>query len=146
MLSSDQKGAIAETAIIHAAVKLGIPVFKPVNDGERYDLIFELAPRLVRVQCKWAARRGDVISVRCYSSRRTRERVVRRSYTSEEVDAIAAYCPDLDRCYFLPFEAIAGRYEVSLRLAPPLNLQTLGIRWARDFELSRLDWERHTGP
>jgi hypothetical protein len=146
MLTSDQKGAIAETAIIDAGVKLGIPVFKPVNDGERCDLIFDLGPRLVCVQCKWAARRGDVISVRCYSSRRRRERVIRRSYTSEDVDAIAAYCPDLDRCYLLPFEAIAGRYEVSLRLGPPRNGQTLGIRWARDFELSRLNWERSAGP
>jgi hypothetical protein len=27
-LTTDQKGAIAETAIIHAAVKLGVGVFK----------------------------------------------------------------------------------------------------------------------
>jgi hypothetical protein len=68
-LTTDQKGAIAETAIVHAAVKLGIAVFKPVVDGERYDLIFDLRDDLVRVQCKWAPLRGDVIAVRCYSSR-----------------------------------------------------------------------------
>jgi len=34
-------------------------------------MIFELGSRLVRVQSKWAPRHGDVIVVRCYSSRRT---------------------------------------------------------------------------
>jgi hypothetical protein len=54
MLTSDQKGAVAETAIVHAAIKLGISVYTPVAEGGRYDMIFELGWRLVRVQCKWA--------------------------------------------------------------------------------------------
>ena len=61
MLTTDQKGAIAESAIVHAAIKLGVGVFKPLLDGERYDLIFDLRPRLIRVQCKWAMRNGEVI-------------------------------------------------------------------------------------
>ena len=72
MLTTNQKGAIAESAIVHAAVKLGIGVASPVNEGERYDLIFDLHPMLLRVQCNWAVRCGDVISVRCCSSRRSR--------------------------------------------------------------------------
>ena len=52
-LTTDQKGAIAELAIAHAAAVLGVGVFKPLTDGERYDLIFDLRPRLLRVQCKW---------------------------------------------------------------------------------------------
>jgi hypothetical protein len=38
-LTTDQKGAIAESAIVHAAIKLGIGVYKPLSDGERYDLV-----------------------------------------------------------------------------------------------------------
>ena len=90
MLASDQKGAIAETAIAHAATKLGIGVYKPVTEGRRCDLIFDLGTKLVRVQCKWASRRGDVLGVRCYSSRRSASGFLKRSYTSDEVDAIAA--------------------------------------------------------
>jgi len=45
ILTTDQKGAIAETAIIHAAVKLGIGVYKPLADGDRYDLIFDLGTK-----------------------------------------------------------------------------------------------------
>jgi hypothetical protein len=63
-MTPDQKGSIAETAIVHAAVKLGIGVLKPVSDGERYDLVFDLRPRLIRIQCKWAVRRGELVIVR----------------------------------------------------------------------------------
>jgi hypothetical protein len=49
MLTSDQKGAIAETAIIHAAIKLGVNVYTPVVEGGRYDMIFEVGSNLLRI-------------------------------------------------------------------------------------------------
>ena len=106
MFTTDQKGAIAETAIVHAATKLGIDVYRPAREGGRYDLIFDLEPNLVRVQCKWAARYDDVLVIRCYSCRRAREGMRQRGYTPDEIDAIAAYSLELDRCYFLPLAEI----------------------------------------
>jgi PD-(D/E)XK nuclease superfamily protein len=47
VLTTDQKGAIAELAIAHAASELGVGVFKPPTDGERYDLIFEAGSTLL---------------------------------------------------------------------------------------------------
>jgi hypothetical protein len=35
MRTPDQKGAIAESAIVAQAVRFGIEVYKPVNDGLR---------------------------------------------------------------------------------------------------------------
>ena len=67
MLTTDQKGAIAETAIAHAAAKLGIEVYRPIAEGGRFDMIFPLGEELVRVQCKWAPRIEDGILVRSYS-------------------------------------------------------------------------------
>jgi hypothetical protein len=133
MLTTDQKGAIAEAEIAVAAVRLGIGVFKPVVEGERCDLVFDLRPRLIRVQCKWAALYVDVIVVRCYSARRNRAGLLRRGYNSDEVDAFAAYCPETDRCYFLPIERFHPRKEIRLRVAPTRN-QRLGVSWADDFE------------
>jgi len=132
-LTTDQKGAIAELAIAHAAAALGVGVFKPLTDGERYDLIFDLRPRLVRVQCKWASRRGDALVVRCRSCRRSRVGLVHRGYTSSEIDAIAAYSGEVNRCYFLPFEEFDSRSVVQLRLAPSRNNQRAGINWADEF-------------
>jgi hypothetical protein len=49
MLTTDQKGAIAETAIAHAAAKLGIEVYRPIPEGGRFDMIFLLGEELVRL-------------------------------------------------------------------------------------------------
>ena len=45
-LSTDQKGAIAELAIAKAAIARRIGVYRPLSDGGRYDLIFDLGDRL----------------------------------------------------------------------------------------------------
>jgi hypothetical protein len=136
MLTTDQKGAIAEAEITIAAVKLGIGVFKPVVEGERYDLVFDFRPRLVRVQCKWASLYRDVIVVRCYSARRNRAGLLRRGYSLDEVDGFAAYGPDTDRCYYLPIERFHPRKEIHLRVSPTRNNQRLGVTWAEDFEFA----------
>lgn len=133
-MTTDQKGAIAELAIAQAAVKLDIGVYRPVVDGGRYDLIFEVNTELVRVQCKWAARHGDVLTVRCYSCRRNRDGLVTRKYAAGEIDAFAAYCLDLNRCYFLPYDVFGARRQISLRLAPTRNNQNLGVNWASSYE------------
>jgi PD-(D/E)XK endonuclease len=52
-MTTDQKGAIAELAIALAAVRLGIDVYRPVAEGGRYDLIFEVDETLWRVQCSF---------------------------------------------------------------------------------------------
>ena len=49
MLTTDQKGNIAELAVAYEASKLGIVVFRPMGEGSRYDLIFDLGERLLRV-------------------------------------------------------------------------------------------------
>jgi hypothetical protein len=136
VLTTDQKGAIAESAIVHAAIKLGIDVYKPLSDGGRYDLILGVGSALLRVQCKWAPRFEDVVIVRCYSSRRTRDGLRRRCYTSDEIDVIAAYCPEIDRCFLIPPEHFDRRTQLFLRLAPSRNNQRTGINWADDFDLA----------
>jgi PD-(D/E)XK nuclease superfamily protein len=133
VLTTDQKGAVAELAIARAAAELGIGVWGSYT-VERYDLIFDLRPRLVRVQCKWATRRGDIISVPCYANRRNRNGLLRTFYSPEEIDAFAGYCADLDRCYFLSLERFVRRTSIQLRLAPSKNNQQAGVNWAKDFE------------
>ena len=136
MLTTDQKGNIAELAIARSAIEIGIDVYRPVGEGGRYDMIFEIEEQLWRIQCKWAPRDGDVVVLRCYSCRRNRDGLVRRKYIEGEIDAFAAYCPDTDRCYFLPFSLFLDRSQVLLRLAPSKNNQQLGINWARDYEFA----------
>jgi hypothetical protein len=134
MMSADQKGNVAEAAVVFAAVKLGIDVYRPVGEGGRCDLVLDIDGRLIRVQCKWASRRGETIVVRCYTSSRGREGLRRRIYEEGEVDAFAAYCEELDRCFFIPFELFGPRTEINLRLTPTRNNQEFGVNWASAYE------------
>jgi hypothetical protein len=134
MLTTDQKGAIAEIAIAFQVTQLGIEVYRPIAEGGRFDMIFLLGDDLARVQCKWAPRQGNAILVRCYSCRRAREGLRRRLYERHEIDAIAAYCPDNRRCYYLPMDWVGGRRQILLRLEPTENNQARDVHWAKDFE------------
>jgi hypothetical protein len=103
---------------------------------ERYDLIFDLRPQLVRVQCKWSSQ--SAMSSGCLATQiaGARTELLRRSYSSDEIDAFAAYCPDTDRCYFLPLDMFGHRSTIHLRLTPARNNQTARINWAKDFEFA----------
>jgi hypothetical protein len=143
-MTTDQKGAIAEACIAAAAVKLGIEVYRPIAEGGRYDMIFDLETGLLRVQCKWAARRGEVLVIGCQSNRRGAEGFIRRSYTAEEVDAIAAYSLELDRCFLIPIALVEHRPAIALRLTPCRNNQRRRINWADDFDFAA-KLEQHQG-
>ena len=134
-LTTNQKGAIAEAAITKTAVELGVEVYRPAIEGGRYDMIFAFEDgTLLRIQCKWAAKYDEIVLIRCFSCRRAREGMRVRRYTTDEIDAVAAFCPDTDRCYFLPPALWAGRRVTHLRLAPTLNNQQRKINWAKDYE------------
>jgi PD-(D/E)XK endonuclease len=132
-LTPTEKGAIAEAKIHAAAVEAGIVVARPLTEGRRYDLIFDLGAKLLRVQCKTAPREGDVIVVRNVTNRCTPSGYVRTTYAATEVDGIAAYCPDLDECFYVPIERLAGRSGVHLRLASARNGQLAGVTMAAQY-------------
>jgi prevent-host-death family protein len=138
----NHKGNVAEAAIAAAAVKLGVEVLKPQLEHGRYDLVFEIDSRFLRVQCKWAPKRGQVIEVNLVSSRHTRNGFVRSRYERHEIDAVAVYCEELDQCYLIPIDQVAGRSGISLRLAGPKNGQRAALNWAADYRLGAIaQWE-----
>ena len=137
-MNPSQKGAVAELAVAFEATRLGIPVYRPVAEGGRADMILDVAGRLLRVQCKWANRERDVINVRLRTSRLSNGGYVTTTYRASEVDAVAAYCPDVERCYLLPITLVDGRTGIHLRLARARNNQELGVTYAETYELGAI--------
>jgi PD-(D/E)XK nuclease superfamily protein len=135
MVTTDQKGAAAELKIAARAAELGIGVWSAYT-VERYDLIFDLRPGLLRVQCNWASRYDDVVVVRCYRNRRNRDGLLRQFYSKDDIDAYAAYCSDVDECYLLPIDEFPNQIAIQLRLEPARNNQNQRINWARDYEFA----------
>ena len=135
MMNSNVKGAIAEQAIVLAATQLRVPVWRPVSEHGRADLVLEIGGQLSRVQVKWGrlSSSGEVVIVSLRSSRCTPRGYVFRTYTEDEVDLFAVYCGDLDRCFLLPAAGFAGNAVIHLRLTPPRNGQQSCINLADDF-------------
>jgi hypothetical protein len=147
VLTTNQKGAIAEAAIAAEATKLGIVVSRP-NVDARYDLIFDLGSRLMRVQCKSATRKGDVVVVSTRGSWYSPGRgYVRTAYGSDEIDGVAAYCSEFDSTFLLPISLVANQGMVHLRLAAARNGQLAGLHSASEYELGAIAQlgERVTG-
>jgi hypothetical protein len=133
-LTPSQRGAAAEAAISLAAVELGLVVLLPRGEGGRYDLVIDLEPKLLRVQCKLAQHLTGVLCVRVSTSRYTPRGYVRTSYNAEEIDAIGAYSPELRRCFLIPVDEVSGHRALHLRVDPTKNNQAERIKWARDYE------------
>jgi PD-(D/E)XK endonuclease len=108
---------------------------RPLCEGGRYDLAVDIGVALLRIQCKWASRRGNALTARCSTSRHTPSGYRLSTYRAEEIDAIAAYAPDTDSCYLIPVCEAEGHKAPSLRLAPTRNNQAERVRWARGHEL-----------
>jgi prevent-host-death family protein len=133
---SNVKGAVAEQAIVLAAFRLGVPVFRPLSEHGRADLVLEVGSRLLRVQCKWGRLSGDgsVVEVHTGSCRSSALGYLRTTYTEGEVDLFGVYCDPLDRCFLLPVSMVAGKHQVNLRLTPPGNNQRACINLADSFD------------
>lgn len=132
----NHKGNVAELAIATEAARLGISVLKPLTEHERYDLVLGIGGRLLRVQCKWGNRRGDVVSARvgscCHSPTRG---YVKATYQASEVDLIAIYCEELGHSCLLPVELVTGQSRIQLRLKPAKNNQRAALNLAAHYEL-----------
>jgi PD-(D/E)XK endonuclease len=135
-LTPDQKGAIAEAEIAAAAIRAGVPVLRPLSEGHRYDLVFDVGSTLIRVQCKWGRKLGQVIAVQIAGYRLTTKGHIRTLYGADEIDAVAVYCDELDRCYLLPAGLVAEKHMLHLRLGTPRNGQRAALNWAAQYELS----------
>ena len=138
MSESTIKGAIAEAAITMAAVELGFVVLRPLVEGRRYDLIIDTGPQLLRVQCKWAPRKGNVLVVHTSTRRYTPHGYVSTTYGPNEIDGFGVYCHELNRCYYLPIDVAGGRSGLNLRLAPTANNQEAAINWAANYEFGAI--------
>jgi prevent-host-death family protein len=140
VLTSNDKGNIAEAAIALEAIKLGIDVLKPMAEHGRYDLALDLGGGLLRVQCKWGSldRALGVICVRVGGSRHTPSGYVTSTYSTEEIDAIAVYCAELAEAFLIPIDVAAGKRQLHLRLDPPRNGQRACINLAGDYRLGAI--------
>ena len=123
-------GQMSEIMILRELIRNGYRVSIPfMGMNQRYDFIVDNGSNLLRAQCKTGKlTEGKIIFNGCSVDKKQSRR-----YT-DEVEIFLVYCPDTDKVYWLPIEEITSD-KPYLRVDPPKNGQTKGIRWAVQFEL-----------
>lgn len=128
-------------------MRLGIVVARPLTEGKRYDLIFDIGGDLLRVQCKWARVVDGAVEMRGGTCRHSPVHgYIRGTYGIDEIDLLVAYCDELKRVYALPARLIAGRSLIRLRVSPARNNQKRLVHLAAQYELgavAQLGERRH---
>jgi prevent-host-death family protein len=131
----NHKGNVAELAIAKEAARLGLSVSMPMTEHEPYDLIIGVGGKLLRVQCKWGRKDGDVVIANFARNRRGPGGFIRRNYSATEIDAFGIYCDELNECFLIPIAAVEGQWSIRLRLAPARNGQRAALQLAEDYRL-----------
>jgi len=105
-MSTKLRGDLAEQAAILQALKRGWGVLKPVGDRSPYDLVFDVATTLVKVQvkCAWFDRQRGNYVVDNRRTKTNRRWMVRDTYDPSDFDFAVAYVEDLNLFYVFPVD------------------------------------------
>ncbi len=126
-------GDASAAYIVAALIKSGASVLLPFSDHQRYDLAIEQNGTFNRIQCKTGRLKNGAIKVRMFS---VTCRGKKHTTYDGDVDAFGVYCPENRKVYLIPMDRIHYQQkQVMLRIDPPLNGQSKGVHWAKDFEI-----------
>jgi len=126
-------------AVMLALREHGLSVAVPFGENTRYDLVLDDGNRLLRVQCKTGRLRLGAVEFATASSyaHHPNEKPTQRHYQGQ-VDHFAVYCRETGGVYLIPI-GVLPLDRAYLRVAAPLNGQRKRIRYAKDYEIARVE-------
>jgi hypothetical protein len=129
-----QKGDLAELMVAADLRRRGYRICFPYGEDCDYDLVVERHGVLERVQVKYTYSNGSTVTVRCRSHSLTNGRIrTTKHCTAKTVDWIAVWDAAAAITYYVPSSVFDGHGELTLRVTPTRNGQSLRVRPAADF-------------
>ena len=134
-MNTVQKGDVSEAKILSRFIELGYTVLLPWSNGLRYDMVIDRGDGIfLRVQVKTGKIYDDGAYIKFSVSSTNGSSHQRASYDNGQIDYLAIYCPDNEKCYLIHVSDIRIS-NMLLRLKNPRNNQYTNVRWAHDYEL-----------
>jgi len=129
-MNTKDTGEIAESRIIFEFKQRGYAVLTPFGDNQSYDIMVDLGDDVLRVQVKSAWTDDGKVK---FNTDRISQRTSNESqtYSADEIDGFAAYCPDLDSCYWVDIND-ARKSRMYLRYEDA-KIDHPSIVWADDY-------------
>ena len=135
-MTTKRLGILGELKALAMFAEYSIPVYIPYGDNERVDFIAEFNGKLQRIQVKSSNTCEDgKIKIGTRSTSVNTKINKAHAYTAEEVDYFIFYYQGSDELFIVPIDEVPAG-NISLRIMPPANNQTKGIRFAKDYLLS----------
>lgn len=132
-MNSKVKGQLSEARALYEFQKYHIPVCLPWGDNERYDMIAEFDGKFNRIQVK-TSNEEENGAICCWARSSTNHTTNKRLSSYEgEVDYFVFVNQTYDLIALVPIEDLEGKKSIRLRLTPPANGQTKGIRYFEDY-------------
>lgn len=113
-MNVNQKGNITELQVLLAGVKYGCIVSIPYGDCNRYDQLWDINNKILRIQIKTARKKdavGDGIIFNCYSVSNGKK----HKYSKEDIDYFATFWNN--QCYLVPVEECSTEKTLWFKLA-----------------------------
>ena len=124
-----------DIGVLKAQVDLmekGYTICVPLTEHAPFDIVIYKDGQFKRVQVKYRSLKNGIIDIDIRSSWSDKHGSHSKLY-KKEIDLICAYCPDVDKCFYIPIENTTKKGRIRLRFDEP-NKQMKNIRWAKDYE------------
>jgi len=150
--NTTKNGLISQTAVLNRLVQLGYEVLLPWSPDSGYDLAYYVEKeehhfgffihtesQLVRVQCKtaWLVKDGAALmfNTSTVSTGGADVWKKKKSGYRNRADWFGVYSLNTGKVYMISVWDAPDASDMILRLTPPKNNQSRGVKWAKDYEL-----------
>ena len=135
-MNTNTIGKITELKVLTYITELGYSASVPFGDKDRYDQIWDINGKLLRIQIKtsrWKNEQQKAISFSCKSSYARRNCTKQHMYTKEDIDYFATYWNN--KVYLIPVEECSA--EKTIWFGQPANGCTK-CSFAKDYEVEEV--------
>ena len=124
-MNSKTKGNLGEIKVASEFIKYGCFVSFPFGDNARDDLIIDDGSSLKKVQVKYANSKNAYGAWRCMCVSSKNHTTNKKLDTyKNDVDIIAFYLPEIDKCIMFNMTEIGDKTSIYVREEMPLNNQS----------------------
>ena len=135
-LDTNTKGILTELKVLQYVIEQGYSVSIPYGDRDRYDQIWDINGKLLKVQVKtshWYNEEQTAFSFKTRSGYMKAHQNVEKKYTKEEIDYFATFFNN--ECYVVPVEE-CGFIKI-LRFSSDASNQST-INWAKNYTFKEI--------
>tara|TARA_Y100000593_G_scaffold49908_1_gene94036 strand:+ start:5059 stop:5469 length:411 start_codon:yes stop_codon:yes gene_type:complete len=109
----------------------GYSILSPETEHAPFDLVAYRGENFKRMQVKYRSVKNGAVEVSFRTTWADKNGSHIKYYDLSEIDIIAIYCPDTDKCYYLNPRNF--NKAIRLRVETPKNNQSINIKFANDY-------------